>query len=100
MATSGSQLTRIGAFFSGIAKKLTITAKTEGVTPEPASFAVQSVINSDGLSVNSIVKAAGISVQSSISSSFAVLSTITTDGASARSEINSSGISVRSNMQG
>lgn len=29
MALSGSQLTRIGAFFSGIAKKLSILAKSE-----------------------------------------------------------------------
>ena len=66
MAVSGNQLTRIGAFFSGLAKKLNITAKAEKVTGPTASFGVISLINDDGLGVRSNMGSAGLSVESTI----------------------------------
>ena len=100
MALSGSQLTRIGSFLSGVAKKLTILAKAAAPIPNPASFAAQGNITSDGSSVRSAFSTSGVSVQSSISNSFSVLSAISSDGVSVRSAIDTTGQSVRANMQG
>ena len=45
MAVSGNQLTRVGAFLSGVAKKLTILAKAAGVTPPEGSVSSKFRIN-------------------------------------------------------
>lgn len=67
MAVSGNQLTRIGAFLSGIAKKLIIIAKAEKIATPLATFGVISLINDDGLGVRSNMGSSGLSVESTIS---------------------------------
>ena len=49
MAVSGNQLTRIGAFFSGLAKKLNITAKAEKVVSLGPGAGYSSTMSNDGL---------------------------------------------------
>ena len=100
MATSGNQLTRIGGYLSGIAKKLTILAKAVGVDPAQASFAVQSLISDEGQAVRSAFDTTGASVAVTGFSSFAVQSAITTDGVSVRSAFDTDGASVTGKMQG
>jgi hypothetical protein len=100
MAVSGSQLTRIGGYLSGIGKKLTILAKAVGVLPDPASFAVQGQITAIGASVRLSLSQNGLSVQSNLVNSFAVQSVILSAGVSARSQIASSGQSVASKFKG
>lgn len=49
MAASGSQLTRIGAFFSGIAKKLTITPKAESEIILGVGVGFSTTLTNDGI---------------------------------------------------
>jgi len=98
MAVSGSQLTRIGGFFSGVAKKLTILAKAAGVVPNPASFAVIGLINSDGQGSLGEVLSNGVGTSVSQISNFAVKSTISDQGQGVTGEITSNGQGITGNI--
>ncbi len=97
MATSGSQLTRIGAFFSGIAKKLTILAKT---TVEIVSFGVSGSISTDGQGVTGAISTIGKGKRGLMFSTFAVSGTISTDGQGVTGAIDTSGTGVTTKFEG
>jgi len=82
MAVSGSQLTRIGAFFSGIAKKLSFSAKAVGVEPVQSSFGVTGPINTLGRSVTGAILSDGRGALGTMSTTFATSGAINTLGRS------------------
>ena len=60
MAASGSQLTRIGAFLSGIAKKLTITPKAEKIILLGPGAGYSTTMSNDGLGLGTNLSNNGI----------------------------------------